>query len=267
MLNTEHVSRFIARIDLLELGLFVLSVIVISLVVRSIRSATDWFSKTFPSKRMSVLGWVPIINFLIYFGGVFTSFYFIFEPSREFLIAFVISGLVAIGFAVKDIAASVIGGIILLIDKPFQVGDRVTFQDHYGDIIRIGLRTVKLFTLDESVVTIPNQRFLSDVVSSSSAGEVGMMTTVDVNVSLDADLFKIKEILEKETHNSKHVDLRGKIIIVGKEVLGVNNAVSFVMTVKCILKDARHEKAFQTDFLMNVNKQFKMHNIHSPHYA
>ncbi len=261
MLNADHASRFLARVELAELGLLFIAIVIISLIVSGIRKLSAWLSKKFPKKRMLVLAWVPIFNFLLYFGGIFTAFYIIFSPSREFLIAFTISLFVAIGFGIKDIAASIIAGVILLLDKPFQIGDRVTFQDAYGEIIEIGLRCVKLLTLDESVVTIPNQRFISDVVSSSSAGELGMMTTVDVNIPLEADLYKVKEILEEESKKSTHIKTREKTVIVGKEVLGVNGVVSFVMTVKCILKDSRLEKAFQTDFLMAVNKAFKMHHI------
>ena len=91
-----------------------------------------------------------------------------------------------------------------------------------------------------------------------------MMTTVDVYVSPEVDLFKIKEILEKESQKSKYVDPKGKIAIVGKEILGLNGTVSFGMTVKCILKDARLEKAFQTDFLLGINKEFKKNKIKLP---
>ena len=195
MLNADHASQFIARVDFIELTSFIFAIVVIALLVTIIRRVSNWFSKKFPTKRMFFLGWVPIFNFLLYFGGTFGAFYLIFNPSQNFLIAFMISIFVAIGFAIKDVAAAIIAGLILLIDKPFQVGDRVTFQDHYGEIKRIGLRSVKLLTLDESIVTIPNQRFITDVVSSSSAGELGMMTTVDVHVSLEADLYKIKQIL------------------------------------------------------------------------
>lgn len=264
MLNSTHASRFISQVELVDVALFIGVIIFISLLVKSIRSLSSWLSEKFPSKRMVVFGWVPVVNFLLYCIGLFGSFYIIFEPRREFLIAFVVSSFVAIGFAVKDIMASIIGGVILLIDKPFQVGDRITFQDYYGEILRIGLRSVKLLTLDESVVTIPNQRFISDAVSSSSAGELGMMVTVDVYLSPDADLYKIKEILQKEAKESKYIDSRGKIAIVGKEILGVNGTVSFSMTVKCILKDARLEKAFQTDFLMSINKELKLNNIKLP---
>ena len=62
---------------------------------------------------------------------------------------------VSIGFALKDLAASFIAGLTVMIDSPFQVGDRVTFEGNYGDIITIGLRSVRMRTLTDDIITIP----------------------------------------------------------------------------------------------------------------
>jgi len=267
MLNTDHAYRFIAHVDLADFGLFIVAVFMTAAVVKAIRSLSEWIVGKFPKKRMAVFEWVPLLNFLIYFVGIVGAFYIIFDPSQDLIIAFIISSFVATGFAAKEILASILSGIVLLVDKPFQVGDRITFQEYYGDILMIGLRSVKLLTLDESVVTIPNSRFLNDAVSSSSAGEVGMMTTVDVYVSPEADLYKSRDILHEETQKSTYVNGKQKVIIVGKEILGDNGIVSFMLTVKCILKDARREKAFQTDLLLEVNRAFKKAKIKLPAYG
>ena len=76
--------------------------------------------------------------------------------------------VVAVGFATRDLLASLVAGILIIFDRPFQIGDRVKFGGEYGDILKIGLRSVKLRTLDDSTVTIPNNLFLSEVVSSSN---------------------------------------------------------------------------------------------------
>src|SRR4051812_22270601 len=46
--------------------------------------------------------------------------------------------------------------------QPFQVGDRVQFSGEYEDILKIGLRSVRMNTLDHNVVTIPNNKVLTD---------------------------------------------------------------------------------------------------------
>ena len=69
---------------------------------------------------------------------------------------------VAVGFGFKDLLASIVAGVILLFDRPFHVGDRITFGDYYGEVQEIGLRTVRFSTLDDNLVSVPNHLFLSD---------------------------------------------------------------------------------------------------------
>ncbi len=95
---------------------------------------------------------------------------------------------VAIGFSLKDLVASLFAGIILLFDRPFQVGDRVTFGNTYGEITSIGLRAVRLQTLDDNLVTIPNSRFIVDPVASGNAGELDMMVVMPFHLALNADI-------------------------------------------------------------------------------
>jgi len=85
---------------------------------------------------------------------------------------------VAVGLAFKDLVGSLIAGVILLVDEPFQVGDRVRFGDTYGEVTFIGLRSVRIVTLDDNLVTIPNHRFLTDAVASANAGELDCMVVI-----------------------------------------------------------------------------------------
>lgn len=43
-------------------------------------------------------------------------------------------------------------GVLILINEPFQVGDRIRFGDYYGEVREIGLRSVRLVTLDDDLV-------------------------------------------------------------------------------------------------------------------
>jgi small-conductance mechanosensitive channel len=76
---------------------------------------------------------------------------------------------VAIGFAMRDLVASVIAGVIIMLDRPFQVGARVEYAGTYGDIVAIGLRSVRMYTLDENTVTIPNNKMLTEITSSADS--------------------------------------------------------------------------------------------------
>jgi small-conductance mechanosensitive channel len=257
----NEIKKFISSVEIENVFVFILLLAVLVVVVKLNRILSRIVTKKFPKKRMYVFQWIPVFNFMIYFLGIVIGIYVIFEPSQEVFLWFVASTIVAFALAFKDILFSIIAGVVLLVDKPFQVGDRITFNNEYGEIVSIGLRSVKLLTLDESIVTIPNSRFINDTVSSSSAGQLNMMTTVDVYVAIDKDLNKIKTILEKIALKSSYLNIERKPFVVIKEVLGIGGVISAMMTTKCILKDARKEKSFQTDFLISVNREFKNQHI------
>jgi hypothetical protein len=57
---------------------------------------------------------------------------------------------IALGLGAQDLVRNVIGGIVVLADRPFQLGDRVRVGDAYGEIDHIGLRSTKLTTPDDT---------------------------------------------------------------------------------------------------------------------
>ncbi len=257
----KEFKQFAASVDTINIVSFLALLAILIIVVKILDKISAIIIKKFPKKRMTIFQWIPALSFMIYLFGITIGAYLIFTPSHEVLLWFIASTIIATAFAFKDILASIIAGIILLIDKPFQVGDRITFEGAYGEITSIGIRSVKLLTLDESIVTIPNNRFINDVVSSSSAGQLGIMTTVDVHVSINENLDTVQDILKKVAQKSPYLEKKSAPIIVVKEVLGMNGVISAVMTAKCIIKDARKEKTFQTEFLIDVNRKFKSQKI------
>jgi small-conductance mechanosensitive channel len=67
-------------------------------------------------------------------------------------------GGLAISLAAKDTIADAIAGFIILVDRPFRIGDRIEIQGAgtWGDVIEIGLRTTRIRTRDNRMVIVPN---------------------------------------------------------------------------------------------------------------
>lgn len=254
MLDTAQIRNFLMQIAFKELLLFIGVLLILALITALIRTGARIITKIFPTKRMLILNWVPFLNFAIYLFGFGSAVCFILQPTRELYFGFVISSLIAIGFSAKELLQSLVTTIVLLINKPFQVGDRITFQDTYGEVLSIGLCSVKLITLDENLITIPSYRFMHDLVSSSSAGSLGMLVTVDIFVAPGANLAKIKNLLEQLANNNQYVNTEQPITIVIREILSTTGVVSIGLRTKCTIKDARNEKAFQTSFLIDAHQ-------------
>lgn len=231
------------RIFLLLLGLGILIY-----VARLLNRGAERLYSKFPSRRLLILQMVTTATFAMYILGTAILVYSALRPPQELLIALGGSLAVAVGFALKDIAASIIAGLILLFDRPFQVGDRVTFGGVYGEIQSIGLRTVRLVTLDDNVVTIPNSKFITEYVASGNAGELDMMICVDFHTQLGVDIERVNHLLREVAVTSRFVYLKKPLSIVLLET-EVARQLCLKFTVKAYVLDVKYEKDFQSDLV------------------
>ncbi|MAF92031.1 MAG: mechanosensitive ion channel protein [Bdellovibrionaceae bacterium] len=236
------------------------------LLVKGLNKIADRISLQFPNRRLLLLQIVTILAFLIYIGGGILVVYGILKPPKELMIALGGSAAVAIGLSLKDLVASLVAGFILLFDRPFQVGDRVAFGDTYGEIKSIGLRAVRLVTLDDNLVTIPNSRFMTDSVASGNSGALDMMITVDFYTSLDCDISKVKRLIYDTAVTSRFVYLKKKVSVVISEKF-INDYLALEFKVKAYVIDVKYEKAFQTDIVTQVETAFKEESVIRPYKA
>jgi small-conductance mechanosensitive channel len=249
------------RIFLLVVALFGLVI-----VVKLIERLADSIYARIPSRRMLLSQIVTVVNFLIYIVGGALLFYGILNPPKELMLAVTGSAAVAIGLSLKDLVASVIAGFILLFDRPFQVGDRVAFGNVYGEIKSIGLRAVRLLTLDDNLITIPNSRFMTDVVASGNAGALDMMVVFDFHVALDSDIALARDLLYEIVATSRYVYLKKQVAIVVAEV-EVARRLAIQLKAKAYVLDVRFEKAFQTDVFLRATEAFRKHGIKRPLFS
>ncbi len=263
-MEAKNTTLFI--LDFLKLDKILLFVFLIVAIVLFIKLVNIWTSKLqekFSGKRLIILQVATVFSFFVYLTGFLGSFYMVFRPSKEILVTIGGSAAVAIGFALKDLVGSVIAGFILLFDRPFQVGDRVAFGDVYGEIKSIGLRSVKLQTLDDNSVTIPNSKFLTDVVSSGNSGALDMMIVASFYVSIFEHLDKIKKSLHEVVITSRFVYLEKPVIVTFEEV-PVSETIAIKVNVKAYVLDVKYEKAFLSDIITRGNKILRETNIARP---
>ncbi len=240
------------------------SITLLWLIVHFLNRTAATLGHRFPSRRLLVLQVVTVISFICYIGGGILIVYGVLSPPKELMIALGGSAAVAIGLSLKDLVSSLIAGLILLFDRPFQVGDRVTFGSTYGEIQSIGLRAVRLVTLDDNLVTIPNSRFVTDVVASGNAGELDMMVCTDFYVALGADLELAKEVIFETVVTSRYAYLQKPVQIVATEK-ELAERLCVELKAKAYVLDVRFEKSFQTDIVTRVEMAFRELKIIRPY--
>ncbi len=105
-----------------------------------------------------------------------------------------IAGL-ALALAAQDIISNFFGGAIITVDKPFKVGDRIKLDTHYGDVISIGPRSTRLRTLENQIITIPNNKITSNVIINYNEPDVKLRISIPVAVAYGSDAETVKQLL------------------------------------------------------------------------
>jgi small-conductance mechanosensitive channel len=169
----------------------------------------------------------------------------------------------AVGFAMRDLVASFIAGITIMFDRPFQVGDRVSYGGEYGDIVKIGLRSVRMNTLDHNIITIPNNKVFTDVTSSGNYGALEMQVAMDFYVGIDQDVKLAAEIIREACLTSPYVFLKQPIPVLARQEI-LQDYVVFHIKARPYVFDCRYEKPFETDVHFRVLEAFRQRGINPP---
>jgi small-conductance mechanosensitive channel len=108
---------------------------------------------------------------------------------------------VAVGFAAKDTLSNLIAGILLIIDRPFEVGDRIevwsapTGSATWGDVIDIGLRATRIKTTDNIVIIIPNNQIMTRDIVNYTTITTSIRVRINIGVGYGSDLEKAKRLI------------------------------------------------------------------------
>lgn len=217
----------------------------------------------FTERRLTLKKVDALLRFTTYLGLFVVVGSTVLELQSEGLLALAGTIGLATGFALKDLLASLMAGVILLIDEPFQVGDRIAFGGYYGEVSSMGLRTVRLITLDDNLVTIPNSALLSDPVASANAGDLDCMVVVPFYIAAAEDFVAARRIVHEATATSQYVYLDKPIVtLISDEFLGERFVT--VIRVKAYVFDARYEKSFASDITARVKTAFREAGIRTP---
>jgi small-conductance mechanosensitive channel len=108
---------------------------------------------------------------------------------------------IAIGFAAKDTLSNLIAGVLLIVDRPFEIGDRIEVWSapagsaSWGDVIDIGLRATKIRTTDNLVIIIPNNEIMKRDIVNYTLSNTRIRVRINIGISYEADLAQAKAIV------------------------------------------------------------------------
>ncbi|MBN7812135.1 mechanosensitive ion channel [Algoriphagus sp. H41] len=135
-----------------------------------------------------------IVKYLLILAGIFS----ILQTNGIDLSAFgVLAGAigVGIGFGLQNITNNFISGLVILLEQPIKVGDRIEVGDVTGDVIKISGRSTTILTNDNISIIVPNSQFIDNQVINWSHNERRIRFNFPVGVAYKEDPEKIRRIL------------------------------------------------------------------------
>ncbi len=112
---------------------------------------------------------------------------------------------VGIGFGLQNLTANFISGLILLVERPVRVGDRITIGDHVGTVEAIRVRATILRSLDNTAIIVPNADLISQRVINHTLGDPRIVLWTDVGVAVDSDLDTVTAALLDVARNNPDI--------------------------------------------------------------
>ncbi|HIK45389.1 MAG TPA: mechanosensitive ion channel [Leptolyngbyaceae cyanobacterium M65_K2018_010] len=121
-------------------------------------------------------------------------------------IALIASGLgIGIGFGLQTLVKDFVSGLVIVFERPIQVGDFVDFADLKGTVTRIGSRSTEIRTLDQVAIIVPNSRFLDNEIINWSHGNPVSRIRLPVGVAYASDPEQVKLALLQACQKNREI--------------------------------------------------------------
>lgn len=168
---------------------------------------------------------------------------------------------IAIALAARDTLANFFGGIALFVDAAYKVGDYIILDSgERGEVVEVGIRSTKIQTRDDIMITVPNSIMSTTKIINQSAPEPRYRIRINVGVGYGSDLRLVeKTLLNVATENhalAKKPEPRVRVRHFAE------SAIQFQLLVW--IEDPRHRGRETHNLLKMIHNAFREHEIEIP---
>jgi small-conductance mechanosensitive channel len=214
--------------------------------------------------RIIVKSLIPVVRFTVYVVAVVVVVGPLLELTTGQLLAF--SGVfgAVLGLGVQDLFANVVGGFVVVVERPYRPGDTVQIGNHYGEVTDIGIRSTTLVTVDDDEVLVPNYKFFTEPVANANAGDAQLMVVPEVYLAHGADIERGREILRDVMRSSRYVYVSEDHPL----VVRVDHDPAYVtLRGRAYVNDVRREFAFESEVTRRTLAALEEEGIERPDVA
>jgi small conductance mechanosensitive channel len=158
------------------------------------RKSVDLAIRGFLSGIVNVLLYIAVVLMIVQTIGVDTTS----------LVAMLASAGLAIGMALSGTLQNFAGGVMLIVLKPYRIGDYIEAQGEEGTVKRIGLFTTEIHTVDNRVINIPNGSISTSVIENYSTADMRRLDW-SVRVEYGTEPDNVRKVLLDIAHSDNRV--------------------------------------------------------------
>ncbi|MGI8934247.1 mechanosensitive ion channel family protein [Leptolyngbya sp. BC1307] len=242
----------------------ILQAAIVIVVAYVIIKTVDWLVVTISERvarhnRLQIKQFKPFVRTFVMMVTIITLMNMFLNLSRDNVLAVTGTVAVALGFAFKDYASSVIAGIVGLFEAPYRVGDRIAIDDEYGEVVNYGLRGIRLRTPSDNIVTVPHNYIWTNSVSNANVGKLEAQVVTEFYLAHEANPEQVENILYRIAYTSKYTHLKLPIKVVMSD-----HSWGSLFKLRSYPLDARDEFDYATDLTVRAKKEFTKHNLPYP---
>jgi len=164
---------------------------------------------------------------------------------------------VGIGLGLQNIINNFVSGIILIFEKPFNIGDYIELADKKGKVLDIGIRSSKMLTSQGSRVIIPNGDLLSGRLVNYTQKNSQLKSELLFKVHVDSDLDLVKKLVTETIDKADDIIKNAPKQILFNSIGADNVELKILVWVKSVYVEA----AFKSFVLEQIYRKFKENNI------
>jgi len=109
---------------------------------------------------------------------------------------------IAVGFAAQQALGNIVSGVFIVISKPYQINDRISFSDGLRGVVEdISLRHTVIRNFENQRIIIPNSVISSQILINSNYADTKICRLIDIGISYSSDIDLAKKIMAEEVEN------------------------------------------------------------------
>lgn len=134
------------------------------------------------------------VTYFLFLGGLFVGLQSL-GVNLNSLVVFGGALGVGVGLGLQNVVSNFVAGLILLIEQPIRLGDRVETSGTLGDVVRIAARSTWIRTNDNVVKIVPNNDFINNAVTNWTANDPNVRVSVPVGVGYNSDPEHVRSLM------------------------------------------------------------------------